>query len=256
MKISVCVDAVFSKYDFIESMKSIKKVGLDTVEFWCWWEKNLDEIKACKDELNLKVSTFCTKFISLTDESKHTQYLEGLKESIEAAKYLDCNLLISQVGNDTGTSRKVQHENIVNGLKLCVDVLEKSNMMLVIEPLNTRVDHEGYYLSSSEEAFEIVRAVGSNNIKVLYDVYHQSVTKRNKPSEGELIPTISDNIDLIGHFHVAGSPGRHEIYTGDVDYTAIFKAIDATNYTGYVGFEYFPLTDAIISLKKTLKIND
>ncbi len=55
---------------------------------------------------------------------------------------------------------------------------------------------------------------------------------------------------------MAGSPGRHEIYTGNVDYTAIFKAIDATNYTGYVGFEYFPLTDAIISLKKTLKIND
>ncbi len=254
MNISVCIDAVFGKYDFIDSMKSVKELGLETIEFWCWWEKNLNDIKTCKDNLDINISTFCTKFISLTDESKHGEYLEGLKESIEAAKFLDCSTLISQVGNDTGVSREIQHDNIVRGLKMCVDVLEESNITLVIEPLNTFVDHEGYYLSSSKEAFDIVKAVGSKHVKVLYDVYHQSVTKRDEPSEGDLITTITENIDLIGHFHVAGSPGRQELYTGEVDYNELLKAIDATNYSGYIGYEYFPEKNPIKGLEISINI--
>ncbi len=253
MKLSICLDAVFEKHDFIESMKSAKKLGLDTIEFWGWWDKNIDDIITNKDELGMKIAAFCTKFISLTDETQHFEYLEGLKASIKTAKDLDCHILISQVGDDTGKSRQIQHENIVNGLKMCVEVLEEADVTLVIEPLNIFVDHKGYYLSSSNEAFDLVKEVGSDKVKVLYDVYHQSVTKRNDPSEKDIISTITENIDLIGHFHVAGCPGRGEIYTGDVDYIEIFRAIDATNYNGSIGLEYFPLEDPIVGLESVMR---
>ena len=116
--------------------------------------------------------------------------------------------------------------------------------MLVIEPLNTYVDHAGYYLWSSDEAFQIVGEVNSPNIKVLFDIYHQQIM------EGNIIPRIRKNINSIGHFHAAGSPGRHELDSGEINYPNIFEAIGEAGYTGYIGLEYFPLKDAVEGLKK------
>jgi hydroxypyruvate isomerase len=113
-----------------------------------------------------------------------------------------------------------------------------------VEPLNIAVNHKGYYLYSSAEGFDIIRAVGSPNVKLLYDIYHQQVT------EGNLIQTITENIELIGHFHVADVPGRHEPGTGEINYANVLKAIDETGYNGYVGLEYAPKASALESLRK------
>ena len=120
------------------------------------------------------------------------------------------------------------------GLEACLPLLEGTDMTLLVEPLNTRVDHPGYYLTSSDEAFEVVEAVGSPQVKVLFDIYHQQIM------EGDLIRRIGANIDKIGHFHAAGSPGRHELYDGEIHYPAVLRAIQDSGYQGYVGLEYFP----------------
>lgn len=243
MKISVCIDAVFSGKDFVKSIEELSSIGVKAFEFWRWWDKDIDRIIEAKNGLNMEVSAFCTRFISLVDPALRSEYIEGLKESIAAAKKLGCKRLISQVGNDTGAPRYEQRKSLIEGLKACAKVLEEENITLVFEPLNTLVDHVGYYLYSSEEAFEIADAVGSPRIKVLYDIYHQQIM------EGHLIKRITSNIDKIGHFHAAGNPGRHELHIGEINYNEIFKHIDQMNYDGYVGLEYFPVGDPLEGIK-------
>lgn len=236
MNISVCLDAVYNGRDIIESMKEVKELGIKKFEFWSWWDKdNLDEINKLKNQLGLDISTFCTKFASLVDQNKRTDYIEGLKESIEVAKFLGCKKLITQVGNDLRTAREEQRKSLIEGLKACVPFLEKAGITLLIEPLNTFLDHKGYYLYSSDEAFGIIDEVASPYVKVLFDIYHQQIM------EGNIIKRISGNINKIGHFHAAGNPGRHELYFGELNYNEIFKAIDALGYNDDIGFEYFPL---------------
>lgn len=246
MKISICIDAVFGNRNFIESMKAVRKEGVRGFEFWTWWDKDLKALKSAQEELGMESVAFCTKFISLVDASKREAYIQGLKESIEAAEFMGCKTLISQVGNDNGHPREQQHKNIVAGLKECAPFLEKSGITLAIEPLNVNVDHAGYYLSSSLEGFGIIDETGSANVKLLFDIYHQQIT------EGDIIRNMTGNIEKIGHFHAAGNPGRNELYFGEINYPEVFKAIDATGYNGYVGFEYFPKDEPAKGIKAFL----
>jgi len=232
--------------DFAESVRALGKLGIPAIEFWTWWDKDLNAVKAVVEETGVTIAAFCTKFISLVDKGQRGAYLDGLKESVEAARKLGCRTLISQTGNDNGYPRETQMKTMAEGLSVCAPVLRDAGVTLVVEPLNQHIDHAGYFLSSSVEAFALMEQVSSPFVKVLFDVYHQQTT------EGNIINHIAANIGQIGHFHAAGLPGRHELYTGELNYPAIFRAIDATGYSGYVGLEYFPVEDALDGLKKTL----
>ncbi len=234
-KLSVCIDAVFSGVDESEAIARVADVGIDAFEFWCWWEKDLDQIIAARDRHSMTIAACCTKFVSLVDPQLRSEYLEGLRESIAAAERLNCRRLISQVGDfRIGVPREQQHQSLIDGLREAAPMLEQSGITLVIEPLNELVDHVGYYLVRSDEAFEIIDQVGSDNVKVVFDIYHQQV------SEGHVIDRLTNRIDAISHFHAAGNPGRHELTRGELNYAEIFAAIAATHYDGYVGLEYWP----------------
>ncbi|MBD1382017.1 hydroxypyruvate isomerase family protein [Metabacillus arenae] len=245
MEFSVNIETVYSNHDYIRGMVEVKRIGFHAIEIGVWWDKNLQEIFVASQRLQLRITGVVTQFISLTDPSKRQEYVEGLRQTIEIAKMLRCKTIISQVGQEiAGVPRREQHQSIVAGLKACVPFLEEAGMMLVIEPLNTIVDHPGYYLDSSKEGFQIVEQVASPYIKVLYDIYHMQIM------EGNIISTIVNNIDHIGSFHIAGVPGRHEPYTGELYYINILKAIQETGFKGYVGLEYFPLLNPKLSLTK------
>ncbi|MDR0589592.1 MAG: TIM barrel protein [Spirochaetaceae bacterium] len=246
MKFSVCIDAVFKGAGIGKKLRDIRSLGGTAFEFWSWWDKDLNEIKEGIRETGLTLAAMCTKFISLTDPAQREAYRAGLAESVAAANELGCKLLISQVGDDTGRGETVQKQSIIDGLNACVPLLEDSGVILVIEPLNTKIDHRGYYLWRSAEAFEIVDAVASPRIKVLYDIYHQQIM------EGNIINTAGANIQKIGHFHAAGIPGRGELASGELHYPAIFSALDRAGYTGYMGLEYFPAQDPLEGLKGLL----
>jgi hypothetical protein len=128
--------------------------------------------------------------------------------------------MITQVGKDTGAPREEQHASIVAGLRAAAPILEAYGVTLMIEPLNTLVNHPGYYLTAATEAFAIIDEVGSPRVKVIYDIYHQQVT------EGNILPSILNNLDKIAHLHGAGHPGRHELQNGENDYRFIMKAVD------------------------------
>ena len=240
MKISVCSEALYMGKDYIQAMKELAGAGFCDIEFWTWWDKDIAVLKALKEEHAINYVAMCTKFVSLVDRGKHSEYKQGLTESIATARELGCLTLISQAGDElTDVGRSVQHNNIVAGLKEVAPLLEDSGVVLTLEPLNTRVDHIGYYLWDADEAFNIIDEVDSPNIKVLFDIYHQQIM------QGDLLRRISANIGKIGHFHAAGNPGRGDPYTGEINYAGIARAIDNLGYTGHVGLEYF-ITDPVL----------
>ena len=249
MKLSVCTDAVFYGQETTQALVQLSQIGWQAFEFWSWWDKDVEAILDAQTRLGLTAVSHCTHFISLVDETKRGEYIQGLMATIETAQKLGVKTIISQVGDELGIPRKVQKQSLVDGLKTAVSLLQAANMQLVIEPLNTLVDHAGYFLVSSDEGFEIIEEVNSPHVKLLFDIYHQQI------SEGHIIPRIVDNIDKIGHFHAAGNPGRHELDIGELNYSEIFKAIQATGFDGFVGLEYFPKGDPIAGLKE-LKIGN
>jgi hydroxypyruvate isomerase len=244
MRFSVCIDALFRDRTREEALEAVKAAGFDTFEFWDWWDHDLDSLCAKARRLGLSCAALCTRFISLTDPAQRDAYLAGLKESIGAAKKLGAQVLISQVGQDTGARRSFQRGSVVAGLKAAVPLLEEGGLTLAIEPLNGRVDHIGVFLESSDEGFEMIRQVNSGSVKLLFDIYHQQIT------EGNIISRITANLDSIAHFHAAGVPGRRELDSGELNYPAIFRALDGRGCRAFMGLEYFPSADALEGLKK------
>ena len=248
MKFSVCTDALFGGMNTADAIQKCAALGFEAIEFWVWSSKDMKAVKEAADAAQIKIAGFCTKNMVLTDPSERNAYLEGLSESIEVAKAAGAGILISQVGPDTGLPRQEQYESIIEGLWAAAPLLKGTGITLAIEPLNLLYDHAGYFLSSSSEGFKIIKEVGCANIKILFDIYHQQIT------EGNLIQNITENIDLIGHFHVAGNPGRHEPFIGEINYKEVFAAADKAGYKGYAGLEYWTSENVEESLKKCLEL--
>ncbi len=248
MRLCVPIPCFFGKMDFAEAIYKVRELGYDAVETYNWKNLNLEEVrKACEDS-GVELISMCTTEFRMTDPACRQLWLDGLKESCEAAVKVGAKRLITQVGQDTGAPRKEQHESIVAALQAAVPILEASGVTIMIEPLNTLVNHPGYYLWSAVEGFEIIREVGHPLAKVVYDIYHQQVM------EGNIIPNITKNLDCIAHLHSAGHPGRHELQYGENDYKVIFKAVDKAGYTGCCGLEYSPLLDPEESLREVRRI--
>ena len=211
---SVCIDAVFreSKLSFVEAMSVIHRLGYKAYEFWSWKDKDIKRIKEVQKETGLKTAAFCTEFINPGDPEKQQEFLEGLKRSMETAHVLDCGRLIVQAG--------WEYETAAKGI--------------------TRDQH-------SREAFDILEKIDSDNVKILFDIYHQQIT------EGNLYSNIFDHLNQIGHFHAAAVPGRGPITGGEINYTYLLQELADNGYDGYVGLEYMTAFSAEESLKKVME---
>lgn len=248
MEYSVCASALFGGVPVHEAARRIHALGFSAFEFWSWWDQDVDAVAAAIGETGLKLAAVCTRMVPLNVPGRREEYIGGLRESVAVAQRLGCPRLISQVGQAVeGVSRQAQHDSIVEGLRACAPILEDAGIELVVEPLNTRVDHKGYYLDRSDEAFQIIRETGSRNVRVLFDIYHQQVT------EGSLIGNLTKNVALVGHIHIAGCPGRREPYAdSEIHYPSVLRALKAAGYEGFAGLEYFPLKNPEESLREVL----
>jgi len=247
MKLSFNTETLFQGQSIYESMRRLHENGMNVIEFWSWHDKDLNRIKQLLDEYGMEVASIVVKLESLVDPERREHIVRAVRESAEAAKFLGASRMVHTVGFEKeGLSRDQMRESLVEGLKACIPALEETGVMTTIEPLNTKVDLElsGYYLNTSEEAFEIVREIGHPLVKVCYDIYHVQIM------EGHVISRMTNNIHHIGHIQAAGNPGRHELYIGELNYDNIFDAIKQLDYDGYVGIEYFPIHDPIDDLKR------
>ena len=248
MRICIPVPCFFGKMDFCEAIVKIAELGFDAAETYNWKSLDLDAVRNACEQSGVELLSMCTTEFNMTNPAKREDWLNGLKESCAAAKRVGASKLITQVGADTGEERARQHDSIVAALKQAKPILEDSGVTIMIEPLNIYVNHPGYYLWSSREAFEIIHEVDHPLVKVVYDIYHQQVM------EGNIIPSITQNLDCIAHLHSAGHPGRHELQFGENDYKVIFAAVDKAGYTGACGLEYGPTMDSVESLKEFRRI--
>lgn len=257
MNFSVCLETIFTEVPFLQRLETLRKVGLSTFEFWTWPDKDSSQLKKLKTEYKLEVSLFTgvnEGLLSpgfLTSETR-VKCLEELRQSIEVARQLGCKNLTVHVGNTSSLGRRANNklrlrQNLIAGLKEAAGIASKNGITLLLEPLNTLIDHPDYFLDSAGEAFKILKEVDKPNIKLLYDIYHLQIM------EGNLAANIKQNIDRIGYFHLAGVPGRHEPDRGEVNYTWLLPEIEKLGYKGYFGFEYFPTLPSVQSLTRVIK---
>ena len=160
-------------------------------------------------------------------ESIAKEYAPKEHSKIVALKKLDAKAMIVLIGE----LKEYNEENVLKCLLAAKPVVEKEGVTLIVEPLNN-IDRVGYSMPYATPVFELLKKVDSPNIKMLYDIYHQNMMGDFDMEE------VKENISLIGHFHVADAPGRHEPGTGNVDYVSILKEISKLPYDGYVGLEY------------------
>lgn len=248
MRFSVCIPCFFPKTDFADAVRRVGALGYDAAEGWGWNGVDIDGVKKACAESRVELVSMCTSCFRMTDPACRDEWLEGLIKSCADAEKLGVQKLITQVGPDTGAPREIQHASIAENLRRAIPILEESGVTLMIEPLNTLVDHRGYYLVHAREGFDLVHEVNHPQVKMVFDIYHQQV------SEGNIIPNITNNLDCIAHLHAAGHPGRHELQRGESDYKFIFDAAEKAGYTGLCGLEYFPTADAEESLLTAKRI--
>jgi hydroxypyruvate isomerase len=249
-KLSVCIEMIFRDLPFTERVAAVKAVGIDAVEFWGWRNQDLEALRAACEEHGVRVAAFCLDTGGpLTAPGDIDALLTGVAESLEAAERLGVRTLICTTGNEQpGVNRESQHELIVAKLQAAAPLLEDARVTAVLEPLNVKVDHPGYFLVTTQEGLQVVDEVGSPNVRLLFDVYHQQL------SEGDVLGSLVPNLGKFGHIHAADVPGRHEPGTGELDYRAIFRALDAAGYEGYVGLEYRPSKEPAETLREVLAL--
>ena len=247
MKYSLCIEPVWEDIPFYDRISRAKDCGVDAIEFWdpsVYDTKKIGDIAA---NLGIPISNCClSEAWTIRMSFPWAAVEKNLEKSIAFGKDMGCSTFIGLSGDLHGL-RDSEKLLLLENLKRTAEVAERENVLIVIEALNSIYDHKGYYLDSAYIGFELMRAVNSPNVKLLYDVYHMQLM------QGNHVNMINENIDFIGHFHSAGVPGRHELIDNEINYPFIIKAADAAGYKGYFGFEYWPTYDNDKSVKDTVE---
>ena len=181
----------------------------------------------------------------------HDDLVKKFEQAIPEVAEAGFPNIITFSGNRRGMSDEQGLENCVTGLKRIVGVAEKHQVNVILELLNSKVNHKDYMADRTTWGVEVCKRVGSERLKLLYDIYHMQIM------EGDLIRSIKDYHACIGHYHTGGNPGRNEIDNSqEIYYPAVMKAIVATGYKGFVGQEFVPTHDPLTSLKEAVQICD
>lgn len=246
-KFSLCIEPLFENVSFYDRIRLAKDCGADAIEFWDPAAYDVKKIASAAAKASMPVAG-CTLFnpwqLRMNLDTKTVT--ENVKKSIALGKEMGCSTFIGLSGDVEGKADS-QKNILIENLKRVADIVVKENVTIVLEALNSLVDHKGYYLDSSYVGFEIIKAVACPNIRLLYDIYHMQIM------EGNVIDNVTRNINSIGHFHSAGVPGRHEHFSGESDYKNIIAAIEKAGYDRYIGLEYWPTYDNSQSVKDVFK---
>jgi hydroxypyruvate isomerase len=187
----------------------------------------------------------------LNRKENHDRIIKQLTERIEFAAEEKLPNVICMSGNRAGLDDDEGLKVCAEGVKKIVGLAEKKKVTLIMEGLNSKVDHKDYMYDRTKWGVDLCKKVGSPRFKLLYDIYHMQIM------EGDVIRTIRDAKEYIAHFHTGGNPGRHEIdETQELNYTAICKAIVETGFQGYLAQEFLPKRDASASLAQAFRICD
>ena len=255
---------------------SIKRKGniRQSVSRWCYQKIPLDKLCAYAAEIGLKAvdllnpdefevparyGLVCSMGYAGGGEigsamnrvENHPKLEEGFRKYIPLAAKAGVPNVITFSGNRNGMSEEEGAKNAIAGLNRVKKIAEDHGVTVCIELLNSKVDHKDYMCDHTAWGVQVVQAVNSPRVKLLYDIYHMQIM------EGDLVRTIRKNIDWIAHFHTGGVPGRHELDgTQEVQWDGVMRGIAATTFRGYVAHEFVPSRDPLASLRQAVDLCD
>jgi hydroxypyruvate isomerase len=244
-KFNANLTMLFTEVDFLDRFEKAAQNGFTGVEYLFPYEWKVEQLVERLEAYNL---TQVLHNLPAGDwgggergiaclPGREQEFQDGVGTAIEYAKALNCPALNCLVGlTPDGVPADEVRATVVKNIRFAADALAKEGIKLLVEALNSK-DIPGFYLVGSQESIALIDEVDHPNVQFQYDIYHM------QRMEGELIATINTLVDRIGHMQLADNPGRHEPGTGEINFTNLFKAIDASGYQGWIGCEYIPASD-------------
>ena len=245
-----------------------------SVSRWCYQQISLDDLCASAAQMGLKAvdllnleefqvparyGLICSMGYAGGGEiasamnrvENHAKIEQAFRKNIPLAAKAGVPNVITFSGNRAGMSDQEGTKNTIAGLNRVKKIAEDHGVTICMELLNSKVDHQDYMCDHTAWGVRVVEAVNSPRVKLLYDIYHMQIM------EGDLIRTIQQNIQWLGHFHTGGVPGRHELdNTQEVQWDGVMRGIAATGFQGYVAHEFVPTRDPLTSLRQAVDLCD
>ncbi len=245
------------KGSFEQKLEIAARAGLQSVELVAehirWPDAEIERAKRLAGSFGLGMDTIIAtpdwkkRPVSMVNPEHREGFLADVRQAIDFARKLEIPYIILMSGDEiAGRSREEQYASMLEGAKRAGDLAGKAGVTLIVEPLNAKVDHKGFFLTSCGEGLKLVRETANPHVKLLFDIYHEQV------QVGNVTRTVTEAAPHVAVFHVADNPGRNDPGTGELDYPNIYKAIQKTGYAGYITMEYLPLGDPVDSLAKAV----
>lgn len=240
-----------------EKMECAAKAGLQSVELVSEHvglsDAQLADLKKTARSLRLGMDTIIAtpdwgkRPVSMLDPAQRDNFLNDVRSAIVYAQKLEVPQIILMAGNTIkGKTYDEQFASLLEGTKRAGDLAAKANVTLIVEPLNNKINHKGFFLASCVDGTRLMKETDNPHVKLLFDIYHEQV------QQGNVINTLKAAMPFVAVFHVADNPGRNDPGTGEMNYDNIYKAIKKENYSGYITMEYLPLADQTASLIKAV----
>ncbi|QOR39863.1 hydroxypyruvate isomerase [Billgrantia diversa] len=243
-KFAANLSMLFTEEDFLDRFKAAAEAGFKGVEYLFPYDYTAVELKALLDEHgltqvlhNLPAGDWGAGERGIAcHPDRVEEFRAGVDKAIDYATVLGCKQVNCLAGiQPQGVSLEQARRTLVENLRYAAGKLKAAGILLLAEPVNTR-DIPGFFLNRTEQALAIFDEVGSDNLKLQYDIYHMQIM------EGDLAPTIEKHLDRIAHVQLADNPGRHEPGSGEINYPFLFTHFDRLGYDGWIGCEYKPKT--------------
>ncbi len=258
LKTSLCLEMLFQDQPFADRIGTAARLGYPAVEFWDWRDKDLNAmVEACERHGVTIAAMSGNRAHSLIDPVARGGLMEEMEQVFEVAARLGCpNIMmltdVLQPDGSAAPTRALSAEektvSTVFALRALAERAAEMEITLLLEPLNTVLDHKGCFLSSSQAALKILERVERPEVKMLYDVYHLSMMGEDAPIE------LRNLAPWIGYVHAADMPGRHEPGSGTIDYPAVRDTLLETGFEGFVGMEFSPLAVDLEAARKALEM--
>jgi hydroxypyruvate isomerase len=250
--LSVMLWTVYRDLPFLQRLEKVHEAGYRAVElveeFKDWKKQDFADARRKKQELGIEFDGTTGVWLPLADANARPTFLKAVSDFVPTMRELECRRLIMQTGDKiSGLSPAEMRTNSIETLKSAGEIAAKNDIELLIENIDPE-ENPKYFLTSSAEGFEIIRAVGNPHVKFLYDLFHEQIAC------GNLLAKLEKNIDLVGLVHVADVPGRYHPGTGEINYSNIFRKLAALRYSRYVAMEFKPLGDPVKELREAREL--
>jgi hydroxypyruvate isomerase len=245
------------KGSFEEKLEIAARAGIQSVqlvgEHTPWTDTDITRVKKQLRSFRLTIDALSAvpnwsrEPVSMLDPAQRAGFLAEVEKNILAARKLEVPRLLLMSGNTiAGRSYEEQWASLVEGAKRAGDLAARHDVTLIVEPLNNKVNHKGFFLATCVDGLKLIREVDNPRVRLLFDIYHEQV------QIGNVIRTIQEAAAVTDVFHVADNPGRNDPGTGELNYANIYKAIAKTGFRGVIAMEYLPLSDPLKSLTRSV----